>query len=71
MNVNKQNLIVRQQSEGWRLENSSKQRMKAYYPCIFTLIVLALLQALVELSFPPQALEMIVERRDLGLLEEH
>lgn len=71
MNVNKQNLIVEQQSEGWRLEKKSKQRMEAYYPCIFPLIVFPLLQALVELSFPPQALEMIVERRDLGLLEEY
>lgn len=27
MNVNKQNLIVEQQSEGWRLEKRSKQRL--------------------------------------------
>lgn len=71
MNANKQNLIVEQQSEGWRLAKRHKQRMEAYYPCIFTLIVFPLLQALVELSFPLQALEMIVERRDLGLLEEY
>lgn len=68
MNVNKQNLIVEQQSEGWRLEKRSKQHILT---CIFTLIVFPPLQALVELSFPPQALEMIVERRDLGLLEEY
>lgn len=71
MNANKHNLIVKQQSEGWRLEKKSKQCMEAYYPCVFTLIVFPLLQALVKLSFPPQALETIVERRDLGLLEEY
>lgn len=71
MNVNKENLIVEQQSEGWRLEKRSKQRMEACYPCIFALIVFPPLQVLVELSFPPQALEMIVERKDLRLLEEY
>lgn len=37
---------------------------------LFMVIVFPLLQGLVDLSFPPQALDVIEERRGLGLLEE-
>lgn len=37
---------------------------------LFMVIVFPLLQGLVDLSFRPQAVDVIEERRGLGLLEE-
>lgn len=60
-------------SEGCRLVQGrqTEERHALIAVHLFMVIVFPLLQGLVALSFPPQAVDMIEERKDLGLLEEY
>lgn len=81
MNVNEQNPIRgadclisrRQRAEECRVERGRRtEEMHGIIAThLFMVIVFPLLQGLVDLSFPPQAVDVMEERRGLGgLLEE-